>query len=349
VNYTPEYVKEHLTRDQLRLYTIIWERFVSSQMRSAKTKTVSADIAAGEGIFRVAGTKIVEKGFYRALKLLASKEEKGSAYPALKIGDKVWISKFSPEQHFTQGPSRYTDASIVKTLEEKGIGRPSTYAPIISVLLDRYYVTRSNKQLTPTLLGRMICDMLVEYFPHVVDAAFTASMETKLDEVEESQIRWPDMIREFWSPFKDQVDEVGKTLESYKGSLDEPTDLICEKCGKPMVKKLGRFGFFLACSGFPGCHNTKSIPLAKCPKCGGDIVARKTRGRGKEFYGCTNYPECDFISHFKPLNQNCPKCGHFMVEKYDKKNGFHKGCINPECDYLHSNDEEPEAADEHEA
>ncbi|MDR2739078.1 MAG: type I DNA topoisomerase [Treponema sp.] len=340
VHYTPEEMKQHLTRDHLRLYTIIWERFVSSQMKNAKTKTVSTDIAAGNGVFRIAGTKVVEKGFYRVLKLLYSKEEKSSAYPLLKIGDKVKIDKFHPEQHFTQGPPRYTDATIVKILEEKGIGRPSTYAPIISVLLDRYYVTRSNKQLVPTLLGRMICDMLVEYFPHVVDTAFTASMENKLDEVEESQILWPDMIRNFWDPFKDRVDEVGKTLESYKGSLDEPTDLVCEKCGKPMVKKIGRFGFFLACSGFPACHNTKSIPLAKCPKCGGDVVARKTRGRGKEFYGCTNYPDCDFISHFKPIKQNCPKCGQFMVEKYDKKNGAHKACINPECDYLHSNDDE---------
>jgi DNA topoisomerase-1 len=340
VHYTPEEMKQHLSRDQLRLYTIIWERFVSSQMKNAKTKTVSTDIAAGEGIFRIAGTKVVEKGFYQVLKLLYSKEEKGSAYPPLKIGDKVTIDKFHPEQHFTQGPPRYTDATIVKTLEEKGIGRPSTYAPIISVLLDRYYVTRSNKQLVPTLLGRMICDMLVEYFPNVVDTAFTASMENKLDQVEESRIRWPDMIRNFWSPFKEKVDDVGKTLESYKGSLDEPTDLVCEKCGKPMVKKIGRFGFFLACSGFPACHNTKSIPLAKCPKCGGDVVARKTRGRGKEFYGCTNYPDCDFISHFKPIKQNCPKCGQFMVEKYDKKNGPHKACINPECDYLHSSDDE---------
>jgi DNA topoisomerase-1 len=291
-------------------------------------------------VFRISGTKIVEKGFYKVIKLLSSKDEKGSPYPALKKGDTVKIDKFYPEQHFTQGPARYTDASIVKTLEEKGIGRPSTYAPIISVLLDRYYVTRSNKQLVPTLLGRMICDMLVEYFPHVVNSDFTASMEGKLDEVEENAIRWPDMIREFWDPFKDQVDEVSKTLESFKGSLDEPTDLVCEKCGKPMVKKLGRFGYFLACSGFPECRNTKSIPLGKCPKCGGDIVARKTRGRGKEFYGCTNYPECDFISHFKPIDQNCPKCGWFMVEKYDKKNGAHKGCINPDCDYLHSSDEE---------
>ncbi|GHV78477.1 DNA topoisomerase 1 [Spirochaetia bacterium] len=346
VTYTPDGMKEHLTKDQLRLYTIIWERFVSSQMNPAKTKTVSTDIAAGEGIFRIAGTKIVEKGFYKVLKLLSSKEEKGSAYPVLKIGDKVAIDEFHPEQHFTQGPPRYTDASIVKTLEEKGIGRPSTYAPIISVLLDRYYVTRSNKQLVPTLLGRMICDMLVEYFPKVLDSTFTASMETKLDEVEENQVRWPDMIREFWTPFKTQVDAVGKSLESYKGSLDEPTDKVCEKCGKPMVKRLGRFGYFLACSGFPACHNAKPIPLAKCPKCGGDVVARKTQGRGKNFYGCTKYPDCDFISHFKPINQDCPKCGWFLVEKDDRKNGSHKACINPACDYLHSGDAEGEAGEQ---
>ncbi|MDR3334829.1 MAG: type I DNA topoisomerase [Treponema sp.] len=338
--YTPDEVKDHLSKDQLRLYTIIWERFVASQMNPVKTKTVSTDIKAGAGIFRIAGTRIIEKGFYKVMKLLATKEDKGNPYPVLKIGDPVQMDKFYPEQHFTQGPARYTDASIVKTLEEKGIGRPSTYAPIISVLLDRYYVTRSSRQLIPTLLGRLICDMLVEYFPHVVDTTFTASMESKLDAVEESQLRWPDMIREFYDPFKDQVEEVGKTLESFKGSLDEMTDYHCEKCGRPLVKKLGRFGYFLACTGFPECRNTRSIPLAKCPKCEGDIVARRTRGRGKEFYGCTNYPECDFISHFKPINETCPKCGYFMVEKDDKKNGFHKACINPKCDYLHSPDDE---------
>jgi DNA topoisomerase-1 len=257
----------------------------------------------------------------------------------LKKGGKVKVDRFRPEQHFTQGPARYTDASIVKTLEEKGIGRPSTYVPIISVLLDRYYVVRSNRQLVPTILGRMINDLLVENFPQVVDAGFTASMETMLDEVEDSQRSWPDMIREFWDPFKYRVDEVIKTLESFKGSLDEETDYVCEKCGRKLVKKLGRFGFFLACPGFPDCKNTKSIPLARCPKCSGDIVLRKTKGRGKEFYGCTRYPECDFISHFKPINQNCPKCGQFLVEKYDKKNGTHKACINPECDFLHSKDD----------
>jgi len=349
VNYTPEYVKDFLNKDQLKLYTIIWERFVSSQMKNAKTKTVSVDILVSgdgsRGIFRISGTKIIEKGFYQAMKLLASKDEKGSSYPAMKNGDKVNIDEFRPEQHFTQGPARFTDASIVKTLEEKGIGRPSTYVPIISVLLDRYYVTRSNKQLVPTALGRMINDLLVDNFPQVVDSGFTASMETMLDEVEESFRSWPDMIRDFWDPFKDRVDEVGKTLESFKGTLDEVTEYKCEKCGKPLVKKLGRFGFFLACSGFPECKNTRSIPLAKCPKCSGDIVSRKTKGRGKEFYGCTNYPDCDFISHFKPLNQDCPKCGQFLVEKYDKKNGSRKACINPNCDYLHSSDEDDQPKD----
>jgi DNA topoisomerase-1 len=340
VIYTPDEIKDHLSKDQYKIYAIIWERFVSSQMKNARTKTLSADIKAGEGIFRIAGTKVIDRGFYKVMKHLFSREEKGNPYPDLKTGDHIKVENFHSEQHFTRGPSRYTDATIIETLEEKGIGRPSTYAPIISVLQDRYYITRSNKQLVPTVLGKLINEMLVEYFPNVVDVDFTASIETKLDEVARDAVNWPEIIREFYDPFKDRVDEVGKTLESYKGSLDEKTDYVCEKCGKPMVKKLGRFGFFLACSGFPECRNTKSIPQAKSPKCGGDIVARKTRGRGKEFYGCANYPDCDFISHFKPVSIDCPKCGQFLVEKYDKRNGSHKACINPECDYLHSEDGE---------
>jgi len=314
-------------------------------MNNAKSRTVSVDIKVttelGEGIFRVSGSKLLEKGFYRALKLLSSKEEgAGKSCPALKTGEIVKAEKFRSEQHFTQGPARFSDASIVRTLEEKGIGRPSTYASIISVLLDRYYVTRSNKQLVPTVLGKLIYDVLVEHFPLYVDADFTASMESKLDEVEESRVSWPQMIKEFWDPFKTTVDEVSKTVESYKGTLDEQTDIVCENCGKFLLKKLGRFGFFLACSGFPECRNTKSIPLAKCPKCTGDIVARKTKGRGKEFYGCTNYPDCDFISHFKPIKQDCPKCGFFLVEKHDKKKGSGKVCINSECDFLNVAEEE---------
>ncbi|MBO5608706.1 MAG: type I DNA topoisomerase [Treponema sp.] len=342
VKYTPESVKTYLNRDQLRLYSIIWERFVSSQMNNAKTKTVSVDIQAGDAIFHSSASKLSEKGFYSVLKVLSSKEDVTGNLPSLKVGEVLTSGTFYPEQHFTQGPARYTDASVVKTLEEKGIGRPSTYAPIISVLLDRYYITRVNKQLVPTQLGKTICGILVESFPDVINEQFTSQVETDLDKVEQNSMVWNTMISDFYDPFIKRVDQVMDTHESLKGSLDEQTDQKCDKCGRPMVKKLGRFGYFLACSGFPECHNTKSIPLAKCPRpgCNGDIVARKTKGRGKEFYGCTNYPSCDFISHFKPLDVTCPKCGWFMVEKFDKKNGSYKSCINPDCDYLHSADEE---------
>ena len=341
VSYTPDSVKEYLTRDQHRLYSIIWERFVSSQMNNAKTRTTSVDIRAGKALFRVSASKVVDKGFYKVIKTLSSKEDATGSLPSLKVGEEITAEKFYPEQHFTQGPARFTDASIVKTLEEKGIGRPSTYAPIITVLLDRYYVTRSNKQLVPTQLGRMINDIVVESFPEVVNENFTAEIENELDEVEENKIQWAKMLEDFFFPFRDKVENVMATHESFKGMMDEVTDKICEKCGKPMVKKLGRFGFFLACSGFPECHNTRSIPLARCPRpgCNGEIVARKTKGRGKEFYGCTNYPQCDFISHYKPIDVYCPKCGQFLVEKYDKKHGTYKACINPDCDYLHSGDD----------
>lgn len=351
VEYTPDSIKDYLSRDQLRLYSIIWERFVSSQMNNAKTRTTSVDILAGDAVFRVSGSKLVEKGFYQVMKVLSAKEEVTGNVPALKVGEILDSAhKFYPEQHFTQGPARYTDATIVKMLEDKKIGRPSTYAPIISVLLDRYYVTRNNRQLMPTVLGKMISKILVESFPEVINEQFTADIENKLDEVAQGKIVWNDMIGDFYGPFKKRVDEVESSTKSVKGFLDEETDMKCEKCGKPMVKKLGRFGFFLACSGFPECHNTKSIPLAKCPVdgCDGDIVERKSKGRGKSFYGCTNYPKCSFISHFKPIDATCPKCGWFMVEKYDKKNGNYKSCINPDCDYLHSADEEqivPEAVE----
>jgi DNA topoisomerase-1 len=181
----------------------------------------------------------------------------------------------------------------------------------------------------------------VESFSDVINEEFTAQIEAQLDDVEEKGSHWQDMVGSWFFPFQTQVNTVMETLESVKGSMDEPTGVVCEKCGKPMVKKLGRFGEFLACTGFPECRNAKSIPLAKCPKCGvGDIVTRKTKGRGRDFYGCTRYPECDFMTHFKPLDTNCPKCGWFMVERYDKKQGNYKSCINPACDYLHSVDGE---------
>lgn len=348
VKYTPESIKEYLSHDQFKLYSIIWERFVSSQMNNAKMVTTSIEIAAGDALFRVAASKVSEKGFYHVIKLLSSKEDKSSSLPAMKEGEELNVDNFHPEQHFTQGPARYTDASIVRMLEEKGIGRPSTYATIISVLLDRYYVTRNNKQLVPTQLGKMINKILVESFPEVINEEFTAKVENDLDKVEADELVWNNIIADFYGPFKARVDDVMEHQESIKGFLDEETDKVCEKCGKPMVKKLGRFGFFLACSGFPECHNTKSIPLAKCPVdgCNGEIVERKTKGRGKSFYGCTNYPTCTFISHFKPIDQYCPKCGWFLVEKYDKKNGAYKSCINPDCDYLHSAGDEEVSADE---
>ncbi|MDC7127033.1 MAG: type I DNA topoisomerase [Spirochaetales bacterium] len=345
VRYTPDEIKEHLNKDQLKLYSIIWERFVACQMKNSKTLTISYEIQAGEALFRISSTKVKFKGYQNVVKLLKSKE-KNVKVPSLKKGEEVNISDFDATQHFTTGPSRFTDASIVKMLEENGIGRPSTYAPIIGVLLDRYYVVRKNKQLQPTTLGRIISDMLSTQFPNVVNQKFTAEMEQNLDQVEVDGLEWHKMIKDFYAPFKAQLEHVNETLESIKGVLDEPTDEICEKCGKPMVKKLGRFGFFLACSGFPECRNTKAVPLGDCPRegCDGKIVARKKAGgKGKEFYGCTNYPECDFISHFKPTNSKCPKCGYFLVEKNDKKNGIVKTCVNPECDFLHTHEENPES------
>jgi len=341
--YTPDSIKENLTKDQFKLYRAIWERFVSSQMKNAVSRTTTVELEIEDALFRASATKIIEKGFQSVLKILKS-TEKSKSLPHLEENEHLKVKEFLPEQHFTSGPPRYTDASIVKTLEENGIGRPSTYAPIISVLLDRYYVVRKNKQLQATTLGKIINGILIDSFPDVLNVNFTAEMEEKLDEVEETETDWHHIVRDFYVPFKKKVDQVMDTLESIKGVMDEKTDFVCEKCGKPMVKKLGRYGFFLACTGFPECMNTKSVPLADCPRpgCDGQIVARRKQGgRGKEFYGCTNYPECDFISHFKPSESNCPKCGWFLVEKRDKKRGDYKACINPDCEYLHIHEEEP--------
>jgi DNA topoisomerase-1 len=350
VAYDPESMKAHLSKDQLKLYALVWERFVASQMTNAKLRSSAADIVVGEGVFRVSSSRVVERGFYKVIKVGATKEDKSEgSVPELKPGEGIKLERVRSEQHFTQGPSRFTDASIIKALEEQGIGRPSTYAPIISVLLERYYVSRENRQLVPTTLGRMISDILVEYFPGVVNVGFTAGMEAMLDEVEDEKADWVHKIRDFYGPFKEKVDEVMQDLQSFRGSLDEATDIVCEKCGKPMVKKLGRFGYFLACTGFPECRNTRSIPLGKCPRpgCGGDIVARRrAKGKGREFYGCTNYPVCNFITYNKPTGSACPKCGWFLVEKFDKKSGSHKACINPDCDYLHTYGEEDEHGQE---
>jgi len=351
VTRIPAELKKVLTSEEYRLYAMIWERFVSSQMNPAKTLTTTVDIAASEGsggecLFRASSTKVVEKGFQQALTVLASKEGT-KALPAMEPGDTLTCAKLHPEQHFTSGPARFTDATIVKTFEELGIGRPSTYAPIISVLLDRYYVVRKARQLIPTVLGKIINDLLTRSFPELLDPNFTAAMEKKLDEVEEGRADWQTMIREFYGPFRTLVSSVHDTLESVKGVMDEKTDVICDACGRPMVKKLGRYGFFLACTGFPECKNTKPVPLATCPlpDCGGQIVARKRKkGRGREFYGCTNYPTCQFVTYFKPTDARCPKCGYFLVEKEDKQRGTYKSCINPTCDYLHTKEADDQSA-----
>ncbi len=370
VTRTPSELKPHLTSEQYRLYAMVWERFVSSQMNPARAVTTSIDIgafppgsAAGQpgdaaapaadaqasprAIFRASSTRIADKGFQKVLAVTAAKEST-KALPKLAVGEELDLLHFHPEQHFTAGPARFTDATIVKTLEERGIGRPSTYAPIISVLLDRYYVVRKARQLVPTMLGRIINDLLTKSFPDLLDPGFTASMELRLDEVEAGHADWKGMIAEFYAPFKERITHVTETLESVKGVMDEKTDVVCEVCGRPMVKKLGRYGFFLACTGFPECKNTRPVPLAPCPMpgCTGKIVARKRKlGRGREFYGCTRYPDCQFVTYFKPIDQKCPKCGHFLVEKEDRQRGTYKSCINPACDYLHTRDpaEEPAA------
>jgi DNA topoisomerase-1 len=351
VTRTPAELKKNLTSEEYRLYAMIWERFISSQMNPAKTITTTVDIAAsvgagGECLFRASSTKVVEKGFQKALSVLASKEGT-KALPALALDETLACAKLHPEQHFTSGPARFTDATIVKTLEELRIGRPSTYAPIISVLLDRYYVVRKARQLIPTVLGKIINDLLTRSFPELLDPNFTAAMEEKLDAVEEGKVDWQTMIREFYGPFRALVSSVHETLESVKGVMDEKTDVTCEICGRPMVKKLGRYGFFIACTGFPECKNTKPVPLAPCPlpDCGGQIVARKRKkGRGREFYGCSNYPTCQFVTYFKPTDAHCPKCGYFLVEKEDKQRGTYKSCINPTCDYLHTKEADDQSA-----
>ena len=309
VTYTPAEVEKHLSGDEHKLYSLIWESFVSCQMNPARTRTTTVGFKAGEGLFRASSTQTLEPGFQRVLKVLASKEG-GKLLPPLEVGETVENAGFHPEQHFTTGPARYTDATIIKVLEENGIGRPSTYAPIISVLLDRYYVQRRNRQLVPTQLGRIINDMLTSSFPDIVDEQFTAQMEQRLDEVEEHREAWAKIIGEFYTTFKPKVDHVMETLESIKGVMDEPTEYTCEKCGRPMIKKLGRFGHFLACSGFPGMplHPLRAAGGLPAPGCGGKIIARRKQGgRGKEFYGCTNYPNCDFVTHYKPTNSKCPQ------------------------------------------
>jgi DNA topoisomerase-1 len=336
VKRTPEEVKKYLDNDQYKLYSIIWERFVSSQMINAEYSTQTILIDNDNVTFKVSKTKTINPGFNVCLdKLKSTEKEKSIKLPHFAENDKLELKEYLPEQHFTQPPPRYTDASIVKILEEKGIGRPSTYAPTISTLLDRYYVLRKARQLQPTVLGKLVNKIMVNEFSDIVDINFTARMEDNLDKIAGGELDGNDLLKDFYLPFKDKVDNVTKSLADHKKSFDEPTDEVCEKCGKPMVKKLGRYGFFIACSGFPECRNSKPIPLADCPKpgCNGKVIPKKKKGKGREFYGCSNYPQCDFISWDKPTEFKCPKCGKYLVEKNDKIHGTYKICIDPECGY----------------
>ncbi|MDH7483401.1 MAG: type I DNA topoisomerase [Spirochaetales bacterium] len=343
VSLTPEEAGRYLKGDHLKLYTMIWERFVASQMKPAIVRTHTADIEIGEGIFRASATSFVEEGFYKVIRLGASREERTGHTLPLAKGQVLRVDRMQGIQHFTQGPSRYTDASIVRALEELGIGRPSTYAPTIETLIERFYVQREKRQLVPTALGKAINDILSGNFPEVINTGFTAEMEAMLDKVEEQQVDWVAELKKFYFPFRDKVARVIESLEDMRGRFDEPTGEACPVCGKPLVKKLGRFGYFVSCSAFPACTFTKPVALAKCPRCGGDIVPRvAAKGRRKKFYGCSNYPQCDFLTLYRPTGSNCPRCGWFLVEKYDKKRGVHKACINPDCDYLHSEEEKSE-------
>jgi DNA topoisomerase I len=328
---TPDSVKNNLTKDQYKLYNLIWKRFVASQMTPEVSEVSSVSIAAGDVELRAAGSRILFDGF-----TVVEKADKGkkSDLPELKEGEEITAKEIKPEQHFTTPPPRYNDATLVKFLEESGIGRPSTYASIINTLISRYYITRSGRQLMPTLLGNIVNDVVSVHFPSLISIDFTADMEEKLDLIEESKFDWVNMLKDFYPPFKKSVDDAEIKIETMKGILDEPTDIKCEKCGKTMFKKLGKFGFFLACSGFPECRNAKSLPLGKCPKsgCDGDVVKRSSK-KGRPFYACSNYPECDFITRENPSDKSCHKCGKLLFTKNIKGKGQELHCLNESCDF----------------
>lgn len=326
---TPDSIKESLTKDQYNLYRLIWCRFVASQMSSAEYDVRNISINNGRYTFKATGSNMKFDGF---MKVYDIKDEGEVKLPPMEKGEVLKEKSVKGEQHFTQPPSRFTEAALVKHLEEKDIGRPSTYAPIVTTLLDRKYVKREKKSLIPTDLGFLVTDLMEKYFHNIVDAGFTAQMEDKLDLVETEGTDWKGVIREFYEPFREELEFADKSIEKVKIE-DEPTDEICEICGKPMVIKHGRYGEFMACSGYPECRNTKPIVTridVKCPKCGKDIIVRKSR-KGKIFYGCSGYPDCDFVAWNKPVDKKCPECGSIMVEKNLKT--VKLACSNPECGY----------------
>lgn len=328
---TPATLKESLSRDQFRLYQLIWKRFTASRMQPAKYETISVKIGAGEYRFTVSTSKVVFEGF-RTVYTEADeeKEESNVLVNGLNMDTRLEKESFESRQHFTQPPAHYTEASLVKTLEELGIGRPSTYAPTISTILGRRYVTKEAKNLYITEIGEVVNNIMKQSFSSIVDENFTANMEGLLDMVEEGKIAWKEVIRNFYPDLDEAVKVAEKELESVKIE-DEVTDVICEECGRNMVIKYGPHGKFLACPGFPECKNTKPY-LEKvgvpCPICGKDVVIRKTK-KGRRYYGCENNPECEFMSWQKPSTEKCPECGHYMLEK-----GSKLVCADEKCGYI---------------
>ncbi|MGI6620431.1 MAG: type I DNA topoisomerase [Bacillota bacterium] len=330
----PDEIKGFLTEDQYKLYTLIWTRFVASQMSSAVYDTVTCDMEANRHVFRATGSRLTFPGFTRLYEEGAdtTEEPEGEIIP-LSPNERLELKHIDPQQHFTQPPQRYTEASLVKALEQNGIGRPSTYAPIIATLTEREYVFREKRRLVPTELGRLVDSILREHFPSIVDVGFTADMEKQLDAIEEGASGWVEVIEEFWKPFSKQLEEAEEQIERVK-LQDELAGVDCDKCGRPMVIKRSRYGKFIACSGYPECKNTKPFVErtgALCPRCKGDIVVRRSR-KGRVFFGCINYPECDFVSWKRPVPRKvCPVCGCFLVEAGGKSKGYR--CGNPDCKY----------------
>ncbi|MDM5297921.1 type I DNA topoisomerase [Bacillus pumilus] len=330
----PADVKHVLSRDQLRLYKLIWERFVASQMAPAVLDTMSVDLDNNGLTFRANGSKVKFAGFMKVY--VEGKddqlEEKDKMLPDLKEGDTVLSKDIEPEQHFTQPPPRYTEARLVKTLEELGIGRPSTYAPTLDTIQKRGYVALDNKRFLPTELGGIVLNLIIEFFPEIINVEFTAKMEKELDSVEEGTIEWVRIIDSFYQDFEKRVEKAEAEMQEVEIE-PEYAGVDCEECGHPMVYKMGRYGKFMACSNFPDCRNTKPIVKdigVKCPTCHeGNIVERKSKKR-RIFYGCDRFPECEFVSWDKPIERKCPKCENMLVEKKLKK-GVQVQCVN--CDY----------------
>ena len=332
VEITPEIARVNLSRDQYKLYTLIWNRFIASQMENCILNTNSIKITNGDYLLRASGSNVSFDGFMKIYDYVNSDDEQDVMLPKIVEGEILELDTIEGIQHFTQPPSRYTEASSVKVLEENGIGRPSTYVPTITTLVSRKYVNREKKVLSPTELGIIVNGIISEYFKTIVDADFTAAMESKLDSVEEGKLKWEEVVDEFFKPLSEDI----KKAESEISKIiieDKVSDVPCDKCGKMMVVKHGRFGDFLACPGYPECENTKPIVEtveANCPICGGDVVVKRSK-KGNRFYGCSNYPDCTFVSWNEPSNTKCPKCSTFMLKKYSKAKGQYLECSDKEC------------------